>query len=344
MILAATLAIAIAASINGESNLVGLWESKETSQGGIGHAFQFRPDGTFVDAAVVMVEIPYRVTGDRLVLGEEPPAGKPDTRQTSSIRFEGDALLQTGPDGSVLRRERLPGSAKTSGVLGDWRYCHYAGAIAYDRFTDSGKLLLRLPMRSSTGRYLVAGDALTLSKPSQPDAQLKAEVRDGKLVVSGSTGKRAEYRHEPSGAWYDVAHVEKCTPAYPVAPPPTPSPNRAVDSVLPHARSHPPIEHFVGLWRNVDPNTRGWTRLEIKAKKDALRVRIFGKCHPSDCDLGTATAQYKGSPIVLSMDLGFVKSRFTLSLEDETLRMTTADHFMDDSGRPDAVYDSRFRK
>jgi hypothetical protein len=227
------LALAIAAPTPSSSRIVGLWESTETSRGGIGHAFEFRPDGTFVDAVVVMVEIPYRVTGDRLVLGEEPPAGKPDTRQTTSIRFEGDALLQTGPDGSVLRRERQPGGAKTSRVLGDWRYCHYAGVIAYDRFTESGKMLLRLPMRSSTGRYLVAGDALTLSKPSQPDVQLKAEVRDGKLVVSGSDGKRAEYRHEPSGAWYDVAHVEKCTPAYPVGGVPAPSPTPAVQPKSP---------------------------------------------------------------------------------------------------------------
>ena len=110
------------------------------------------------------------------------------------------------------------------------------------------------------------------------------------------------------------------------------------------ARPDPPIERFLGTWRNVDPKIDSWPRVEIRAKRDELTVHIWGKCHPADCDLGTLTAPYTGAPIVLFQDLGFVKSRFTLRLEGDTLRMTMASHFTDDSGRPDGVHEARFRK
>ena len=345
VILAAILALAIASSPPTGSGLVGLWESTKTSQGGLGHAMEFRPDGPFVEATVVIVEMPYRVSGDRLIIGEEPSGPDGAKGKSATFRFDGDALLETDPAGSVLRRERLPGQpARPSSVVGDWRYCHYVGVIAYQRFTEAGKLLLRLPMTSSTGRYALEGDALTLSGREQPDARFKAVVQGENLVVSDGKGGPAEYRREPTGAWYDLGRVEKCSPAMPVAAAPTAPPSSAAQSDLPPARSHPPIESFVGLWRNVDPETRSWTKVKISAKNDTLSVHIWGKCHPSDCDLGLATAKYKGSPIVLFADEGYVKRRFTLWLEDDTLRITTASHFTDQSGRPDSVSEGTFRK
>ncbi len=321
------------------NSLVGLWESRETSQGGIGHAFEFRPDGTFVEVTVVMVEMPYRVSGNQLVVGKEPDSN------STTFRFDGDALVSTEADGSVVRRERPTGkTGAPSSILGDWRYCHYVNQIAYERYSEAGRMILRLPMISSTGRYALAGDVLTLEKPGQPETRLKAVVQGDELVVTGATPGPAPYRREPTGAWYEPGKIEKCTSTNPLTAALTATPVSTDASVLPHVRSHPPIESFVGIWRNVDPQSGKWTRVEIQAKADTLRVRIWGKCHPSDCDLGWATAKYKGSPIVLSQDVGFVKSRFTLSLEGDVLRMTTADHFTDRSGRPDKVYDSRFRK
>ena len=38
-------------------DLVGLWESRETSKGGIGHTVEFRPDGTYVEAPTVLVDL-----------------------------------------------------------------------------------------------------------------------------------------------------------------------------------------------------------------------------------------------------------------------------------------------
>jgi hypothetical protein len=122
-------------------------------------------------------------------------------------------LVKTGPDGSVLREDRLAGQEKGApAIVGGWRYCHPTGAIAYERYTEAGRMLFRLPMRSSKGRHALSGNALTLIKPQPPDVKLTVEGRGEDLVVSKSDGGKAEYRREKVGAWYDLEHGEKSTP------------------------------------------------------------------------------------------------------------------------------------
>jgi hypothetical protein len=213
VVIAVVLALTVVTPVPGEVNLVGLWESKATSSGGIGHAMEFRADGTFVQATTVIVDTFYRLIGDRLVLGPEGPGASADASKSPSFRVEGDVLVRTGPDGTVLRADRLAGQEKgASAIVGGWRYCHPTGAIAYERYTEAGRMLFRLPMRSSKGRYALNGNTLTLVKPQPPDVKLAVEARGDDLVVSKSDGEKAEYRREKIGAWYDLEHVEKCTP------------------------------------------------------------------------------------------------------------------------------------
>src|SRR5438874_1426981 len=121
--IAVVLALAVLTPVPGEVNLVGLWESKETSSGGIGNAMEFRADGVFVQATTVIADTYYRVIGGRLVVGPEAPGASADTSKSPSVRVERDVLVQTGPDGSVLREFRLPGQEKgASAIVGGWRY------------------------------------------------------------------------------------------------------------------------------------------------------------------------------------------------------------------------------
>jgi hypothetical protein len=84
------------------TGMVGLWESTRTSSGGIGHTMEFRADGAFVEATTVIVDGYYRVVGDRLVVGAQPPGADPDAGKAPQFKIEGDELVQTGPDGSVV--------------------------------------------------------------------------------------------------------------------------------------------------------------------------------------------------------------------------------------------------
>src|SRR5579863_4845045 len=85
--------------------LVGLWESQKTSQGGIGQTFEFRPDGVAVTSGTVMVNTSYRVVGDRLVVGESVGSGRP--AESVAFQIHGAALILTRPDGATLRKERM---------------------------------------------------------------------------------------------------------------------------------------------------------------------------------------------------------------------------------------------
>ena len=49
---------------------------------------------------------------------------------------------------------------------------------------------------------------------------------------------------------------------------------------------------FAGQWKNVDPATRGLTRVEIRVQgRDSIGVHPWGKCHPQDCDWGESDAR-----------------------------------------------------
>ena len=48
------------------------------------------------------------------------------------------------------------------------------------------------------------------------------------------------------------------------------------------------ISQFSGKWKNVDPNTRGLTTLQLEVKGTRVRIHAWGKCHPSDCAWGYA--------------------------------------------------------
>lgn len=54
------------------------------------------------------------------------------------------------------------------------------------------------------------------------------------------------------------------------------------------------IGQFEGNWENVDSNTSGVTKLNIKTLNlfgtNIVTLRAFGKCHPTDCDWGTVVA------------------------------------------------------
>jgi hypothetical protein len=107
---------------------------------------------------------------------------------------------------------------------------------------------------------------------------------------------------------------------------------------------YPPIESFIGTWKNINPNTGSTTKIEITAQGNVLLAHLWGACEPSDCDAGTTSAQYKGNPVTLYVDEGFAKRIITLLLESDTLHMTMFSHYTDNSRRKDRTWKDDFRK
>ena len=55
---------------------------------------------------------------------------------------------------------------------------------------------------------------------------------------------------------------------------------------------------FMGNWVNANSNTRGITRLVISSRGgNRLNIRVFGKCHPRDCNWGTVVLNTYGNNV-----------------------------------------------
>ena len=105
-------------------------------------------------------------------------------------------------------------------------------------------------------------------------------------------------------------------------------------------------QDFAGSWINVDPHTNGITRIDIEQlPSGALEARVFGKCHPSDCDWGSEPLITYGSSITdsdhtaatVSYDFGWSRQILTLQLERELpverIQLMAFAQFTDRSGR-----------
>jgi hypothetical protein len=56
--------------------------------------------------------------------------------------------------------------------------------------------------------------------------------------------------------------------------------------LLAHSDASAQLNQFQGNWRNTDSATGGVTRLQINTGASPVRVHAWGKCSPTDCDMG----------------------------------------------------------
>ncbi len=113
-----------------------------------------------------------------------------------------------------------------------------------------------------------------------------------------------------------------------------------------------------GAWNNVDPNTRGITRVDVRFQCGDYRIcdesgrcytprtgyyiHVYGACHPYDCDWGEVEAyELSGGHVLYARyDHGFAqRSLFAWVVRDGSragqLAVYWSTHFTDGSGRRD---------
>lgn len=170
------------------TSIVGLWDSATTSTGGIGSTLEFRADGTFVEATTVIVNAYYRVTAGRLVIDERPVGPQAPAAMAVRVEVEGDVLRWTGPDGAMVRKERLgrPEAGKPA-IVGAWRYRHDTGTTAFD---------------------VLKGSELLLTRPSQADVAMKVVLMGDDLTLS-TNDRTSSYRRDTAGPWYERERISK---------------------------------------------------------------------------------------------------------------------------------------
>ena len=101
---------------------------------------------------------------------------------------------------------------------------------------------------------------------------------------------------------------------------------------------------FQGNWRNTDPATRGITRIQIDTSP-TVRVRAWGQCTPTDCDMGTVEGFAYGPNVSSNLNAsaqaitaifrtGFSEMIFIIRpISGGRLQADVYDRFTDTSGR-----------
>ncbi|HYC56518.1 MAG TPA: hypothetical protein VEL28_16430 [Candidatus Binatia bacterium] len=192
------------------SELTGRWESSATTRGGIASVLEFRTDGTYLRSLTVIVDSRYVADGDML---RNPGTGEADSGSPVRFRIENDRLIRNGMRGEE-RAERVgrpePGAPP---IVGAWRYRHYTGGTAFERYTTDGRMLFRLPMPGTTkGCYRLDAEAskLTISAGGQ-DHQTAIQVAGDELQFMDGDHARPYHRSE-FGPWYEIEKVEYVEP------------------------------------------------------------------------------------------------------------------------------------
>lgn len=99
---------------------------------------------------------------------------------------------------------------------------------------------------------------------------------------------------------------------------------------------------FVGTWVNARPTTNGITRINLTSNADGtLIVQVFGRCHPSDCDWGSAKVLTYGANVSDSNHFtatavytkGFANTILVMNLRGKTMTVQALTQFVDGSGR-----------
>jgi len=173
---------------------VGRWRSLETTKGGIGKVYEFRSDGTVDGSLGAVVEVPWRIENNQLIL---PPGTIGGAEQKYTLKWLGDNKLSLGSEAGVTELARVGDRADAGNpIIGEWienREMAGRKLEAHWLFYQGGKLLFLMPFVTQHASYTISGSALYLKKPSlKPD--FRFELTENLLTLSEPEGGH-EYRY-----------------------------------------------------------------------------------------------------------------------------------------------------
>lgn len=170
----------------GTAPIVGRWRSLENSQGGVGGMFEFREGGGLEYSPGSVVEMPYRVEGDTLVL---PSATLSGAEQELKMEWLPDSRLRLSAPGimSILLTRRGAKAGDPKSIRGEFfgqREIEGRVVDAVYLFGPDGKVLLLMPFLKTQGSYTVDGDKIRLSVPDRWSAEGTFKVDGNTLTLS----------------------------------------------------------------------------------------------------------------------------------------------------------------
>jgi len=197
--LAAALALcsdtALLAS-GGPASLVGRWRSVEVNAAGLGSTIEFRGDGTLDFSPATMVNVPYRVEGDALVLS----AGGAEQKQTMVwVNDNKLVLMQKTGDakGEIILVRATPAAGEPRSVVGEWTTqikMQDQTVTARYIFRNDGALLLLVSLVTQAGIYRTEGAHLHWELPEQAPADGDFKIEGEVLTIPKPGGGELKYK------------------------------------------------------------------------------------------------------------------------------------------------------
>jgi hypothetical protein len=174
------------------ASIVGRWRSLETSKGGLGAVYEFRPDGTVDFSPGAIVEMQWRVENNQLVV---PPGTVGGDEQKYTLQWFSDSKLGLKTEAGVTELTRLgERSHADKPIVGEWiEHREMAGRNleAHWLFYLNSKLLFIMPFAIQHGSYTMSGSALHLKMPGlRPESRF--EVKDNLLIFSELQGSQKD--------------------------------------------------------------------------------------------------------------------------------------------------------
>jgi hypothetical protein len=176
-------------------SIVGRWRSLETSKGGIGEVYEFRSDGTLDYSPGAVVEMPWRIENNQLVL---PPETDNGAERKVNLKWSGENKVSLNSEaGVVIELSRVGNLADAKNpIIGEWiEHREMAGLKleAHYLFYKRGKLLLVIPFVIQHGSYTISGSALNV-KMQDRNVEVEFQLTDTMLTMSEPKGRHI-YRY-----------------------------------------------------------------------------------------------------------------------------------------------------
>ncbi len=166
------------------SSIVGRWRSLETTKGGIGQIWEFRPDGTFDFSMGAVVNMLWRIENNQLVL---PPATTDGPEQKANLKWLGDNKVKLEGEGSVVEFVRIGDrSDPANPIVGEWIGSTEMGGRNLEcryLFYPRGELLLLIPFEIQHGSYTISRSTLHLERHGQK-RESRFKLADNLLTIS----------------------------------------------------------------------------------------------------------------------------------------------------------------
>jgi hypothetical protein len=193
LILCAALPLAVAQqqpTAGSAAGLLGRWRSVKTSQGGIGAVYEFHADGTVDFSPGAIVEIPYRVEGNQLIL---PPATTTGPEVKAVLSWPVEHVMRIAMLGAITEYQRQgPPVDARDPLLGEWlTFREMDGHRMPEQwlFYPGGKGLLVIRFTTDHGRYSLTNGNLAATFARQGELDGAIGISEGVLSISRSGGR-----------------------------------------------------------------------------------------------------------------------------------------------------------